>query len=284
METSQNEESKNNKKKRDWIALLLIPVIPAAIGGIISGIISYINNTEQQKSAEVSNIRQQKLDASKQRDAMFTQYLQKMTELLQDKDHPLRESKENDVRRDIARALTKTALQQLTSGEEDKKGQNTHKASVLSFLSLSDLIKTPNPIVMLGSAALGDIDFSGANLPEGYLQKAHLSSVNLSNANLTGAYLGNANLSATRLDNANLKNAQLDGAYLFQTYLFNAKNLTNEQIKSACNWKEAIYTEADENLKPRLEPKDQQANKRKIQEIEDDKASDPSNPVDCSQW
>lgn len=284
----KNQES--DKKKRDWIDLLAIPIVLALVGAGLS----WLNNAFQQKLAD-----------NRQRDAVVTQYIQNMKELLLDKDRPLRESKENDVSRDVARIFTTTTLQQLTS-DEDKNGQNKQKASVLLFLSLSNLIKKEcslngflkgkvkekcgkekfrleSPIVMLGSAALGDMDFSGADLKEGYLNEANLSNVNLSNANLTGAYLNMANLTATRLDNANLKNAQLINANLFQAYLFNAKNLTNEQIKSACNWQEAIYTEADENLKPRLEPKDQQANQRRIAEIKNDKASDPPTPVDCSQ-
>jgi hypothetical protein len=290
-ETKDQDES--NKKQPDWVKFLEIPsikliaipiskslVVPIILAVFVGGVTWY-NNDQQQKRAEASNALQQKLADNRQRDAVLTQYIQNMKELLLDKDHPLRESKENDVRRDIARALTKTTLQQLPSKEEDKNGQNTHKASVLSFLSLSGLIKTPEPIVMLGSSTLGsDMDFSGAYLPEGYLDEAALSNVNLSNANLADAYLNKANLAATRLDNANLKGAQLGGAYLFQTYLFNAKNLTNAQIKSACNWKSAIYTEADENLKP----KDAQANQNRIEEIDKDKASDPPQPVDCSQW
>jgi hypothetical protein len=150
---------------------------------------------------------------------------------------------------------------------------------------------------MLGSATLDDMDFSGAYLEKGDLEESDLNSVNLSNANLTGAYLNKANLSATRLDNANLKNAQLINANLSQADLkdadlsganilganfINAENLTNKQIKAACNWEEAVYTEADENLKA----KDPEANQKKIQEIKNDKASDPSPslPVDCSQW
>lgn len=267
-ETKEKDKGKNqesDKKKRDWIDLLAIPIVLALVGAGLS----WLNNAFQQKLAD-----------NRQRDAVVTQYIQNMKELLLDKDRPLRESKENDVSRDVARIFTTTTLQQLTS-DEDKNGQNKQKASVLLFLSLSNLIKTSEPIVMLGSSILGsDMDFSGAYLPEGYLEGAALSGVNLSNANLTGAYLNQANLAATRLDNANLKNAQLDGAYLLQTYLFKAKNLTNKQIKSACNWKGAIYTEADENLKA----KDREANQRRIEEIEDDKASDPPTPVDCSQW
>jgi len=302
MNASQNEKSEpSDKKERDWLQLLVIPIILALLGWFIT----WYNNAQQQKLAD-----------NKQRDVVLTQYIQNMKELLLDKNHALRESKENDVSRDVARALTTTTLQQLTS-DEDKNGQNKHKASVLLFLSLSNLIKTQcpqnkdkpqqcdeswlknhyrfwsehqelrleSPIVMLGSALLGgDIDFSGADLKEGYLEESDLNSVNLSNANLTGAYLKRANLAATRLDNANFKNAQLGGAQLFQAYLFNAKNLTNKQIKSACNWEEAVYTEADENLKPRLEPKDVQSNQRRIEEIKNDKESDPPKNVDCSQW
>jgi uncharacterized protein YjbI with pentapeptide repeats len=318
-DASKNQES--DKKELGWVKFLEIPsikliaipiskslLVPIILAGVAGWITLFNNDHQQQRAeksnqlqrdhAEKSNQLQRDLADKKQRDTVLTQYIQNMKEFLLDKDHPLRESKENDVRRDIARALTKTTLQQLPSKEEDKNGQNTHKASVLSFLSLSGLIKTPKPIVMLGSSTLGsDMDFSGAYLPEGYLEEAALSNVNLRNANLTGAYLNRANLAATRLDNANLKNAQLINANLSQADLkdadlsganisganfINAENLTNKQIKAACNWEEAVYTEADENLKA----KDPEANQKKIQEIKNDKASDPSpsQPVDCSQW
>ena len=124
-ETKEKDKGKNqesDKKKRDWIDLLAIPIVLALVGAGLS----WLNNAFQQKLAD-----------NKQRDAVVTQYIQNMKELLLDKDRPLRESKENDVSRDVARIFTTTTLQQLTS-DEDKNGKNKQKASVLLFLSLSN--------------------------------------------------------------------------------------------------------------------------------------------------
>jgi hypothetical protein len=61
--------------------------------------------------------------------------------------------------------------------------------------------------------------------------------------------------------------------------------LTNEQIKSACFWEKSIYTEpVFDNKTNGLIAKDPKANQRKIEEIKQDKASDPPKPPDCSEW
>ena len=54
-------------------------------------------------------------------------------------------------------------------------------------------------------------------------------------------------------------------------------------IKSACNWEEAVYT-----LKPNtgflLDSIDRTANQQYVEQLKQDKASEPENPVDCSKW
>ena len=91
------------------------------------------------------------------------------------------------------------------------------------------------------------------------------------------ADLKEANLSEANLQEANLKKAKLN----------EAKNLTNQQIKSACFWDQAKYKgewDWDKETKIWL-PKNDQAeleNTNFIEDLKKDKSSDPEEPVDCS--
>lgn len=80
-----------------------------------------------------------------------------------------------------------------------------------------------------------------------------------------------------------LSGLELNETNLREAYLFDAKNLSNAQIKSACNWKEATYVNSTK-AKYKWIPIDKQANQEKIKKIEQDKDSDPENPPDCSIW
>ncbi len=140
-------------------------------------------------------------------------------------------------------------------------------------------------------------DLSNADLSEVYLVKA-----NLENANLQGAYLNEVNLNNALLDKANLNRSDLAGVYLRDaslqqadlseakmnradfkgvilnqanirgTHLITAKNLTATQIKSACNWEQAIYQKNDD------------ANQQFISDLQQDLSSDPEQPIDCDIW
>jgi uncharacterized protein YjbI with pentapeptide repeats len=90
---------------------------------------------------------------------------------------------------------------------------------------------------------------------------ADLTGADLCGADLRGADLGGANLYG-----ADLSNANLSGANLGNSILSGAENLTPEQIKKACYWKTAKYELG------------------KLDELKQDKASDPQEPVNCSQW
>ena len=140
----------------------------------------------------------------------------------------------------------------------------------------------------LRGANLSEANLIFANLSEANLFVTNLSGANLSQAflsvaNLGGAYLSGANLSQANLTQANLSEANLSQANLTQAYLFGAENLSNAQIKLACNWKEAIYVKSTK-VEDKFIPVDKQANQNKIKEIEQDKDSDPKNPPDCSMW
>jgi uncharacterized protein YjbI with pentapeptide repeats len=151
----------------------------------------------------------------------------------------------------------------------------------------------------LESAYLYNAYLSFANLESAYLKNAYLE-----NANLKSAYLKNANLQVAKLQFANLKGANLSFAYLSFAYLsfaylestnlesaylesanlYNTKNLTNKQIKSACFWEKAIYTEFAFDETKGWIAKDPEANQKRIDEIKQDKASDPLMLPDCSMW
>jgi uncharacterized protein YjbI with pentapeptide repeats len=139
----------------------------------------------------------------------------------------------------------------------------------------------------LQNANLYNANLISANLQNANLYNANLISANLQNANLESSFLEssllyNADLESANLQNANFKSSFLKNANLESANLYNTKNLTNKQIKSACFWEKAIYTEPDQ--RNRWIVKDPEANQRKIDEIKQDKASDPPKPPDCSKW
>jgi uncharacterized protein YjbI with pentapeptide repeats len=148
-------------------------------------------------------------------------------------------------------------------------------------------------IISLNTANLTFANLERANLNGADLKNAELIDANLERANLNGANLKNTNLYSANLNGANLKNTNLNGSYLDGAYLNSAENLTNEQIKSACFWEKAIYTDTEsvytyhsesESVFGGLTVKDPKANQRRIDEIKQDKTSDPPKPPDCSKW
>ena len=126
-------------------------------------------------------------------------------------------------------------------------------------------------------------NLSFANLSFANLSSANLSFANLINANLESADLSSANLSIAKLSSANLESADLSIAYLSIAYLIEARNLTPTQIKLACYWEQAYYKgDFDNNQEKWIV--NEEANKQYIEELKQDKASDPKEPVDCSRW
>jgi uncharacterized protein YjbI with pentapeptide repeats len=140
----------------------------------------------------------------------------------------------------------------------------------------------------LEGAILNEANLNEANLWFAYLKGANLYGANLNGANLYGADLEGAILNEANLNEANLwfaylKGANLYGADLEGAILYGAKHLYPEQIKSACFWESAIYTQAkwdkDKQLWVAEDPK---ANQREIEKLKRDKNSDPPNPIDCN--
>ena len=147
--------------------------------------------------------------------------------------------------------------------------------------------------VNLSHAHLEHANLYRANLQGAYISHNHLQGAHLNRANLQGThfydadfeytYFHLANLSHTHFyranfDHANLYRANLDGAHLIE-----AQNLTNAQIKSACNWSKAIYKGVWSPPQSKWVV-DEKANQQFIQQLQQDKNSDPKQPVDCSEW
>lgn len=157
--------------------------------------------------------------------------------------------------------------------------------------------------VHLENAHLKNVNLSNAHLEGANLQGADLQGAFVFDDHLEGAHLNHANLQGVHLYHANFKNANFQGANLSHTYfywvnfdrsnlyganleganLIKAQNLTPAQIKSACNWSNAIY----KGVWARRKSKwiiDRAANQKFIQKLKQDKDSDLKKPVDCSEW
>ena len=136
----------------------------------------------------------------------------------------------------------------------------------------------------LSSVNLGSANFRNAELRFANLKFANLESANLESANLKFVNLEYANLESADLKDANLRNAELRFANLENTNLTGGvPHLTKSQIKESCNWEKAIYKgNWDENNNTWIV--DEAANQEYIQQLKQDKASDPETPVDCSRW
>jgi hypothetical protein len=172
----------------DWMQLLLAVAVPALIG-VYGSTISRLQYAGQ-REAEQRRGQAEALQA----------YLDQMGQMLLDKDRSLRQSKEGDEVRTLARAWTLTVLNRM-----DGDG----KATVLQFLYESGLNSKDKGIVDLRSADLSGAILVGAvligaKLNGAVLTGADLSKASLSNSDLRGANLSNANLSSAILVDADL--------------------------------------------------------------------------------
>ncbi|GCE58776.1 pentapeptide repeat-containing protein [Microcystis aeruginosa] len=154
------------------------------------------------------------------------------------------------------------------------KGANLKGANlILANLILANLNRAYLNGAYLNRANLNRANLNGANLEEAKLNGAYLNRANLNRANLIGA----------NLNGAYLEEANLNGAYLIGANLNGAVGLNPEQIKSACFWERAIYTEAKWDKDKKLwVAADREANQREIEKLKRDKNSDPRNPIDCN--
>ncbi len=187
----------------DWLDLLVVPAVIAA-GAL------WFNRQHRERELEIAEQRAQ--------DEALQAYLDEMSQLLTDKDRPLRQAKEHDEVRTLARARTLTVLARL---------DGKRKWSVLMFLQEAELISIKDgPVVSLKwanlqDADLGEVVLEGADLRETKLQRAYLYA-----AKLRGARLAKVNLSGADLAKADLSGADLsDARGLTEVQLTKAESL-----------------------------------------------------------
>lgn len=154
------------------------------------------------------------------------------------------------------------ALQDLNDDRISLRGLNAPEADLRGInLSHADLSHANLSGADLRFANLSHADLSNVNLVEANLSNANLSNTQLISANLAycdfieadlqnvdfvganflGANLVRANLDRSYLGDVNFSQSILKDASVKQTKFFGIENLTVEQIKSTCNWQEAIY-------------------------------------------
>jgi len=186
-----------------WVKLLIIPGV-LVIGG-------YLFTRSENRATQAASERRAQAEA-------LQAYLDQIGQLLLDKEQPLRQSKEGDEVRTLARARTLTVITRL-----DRFG----RGSAVQFLYESGLIRKDNPIIDLKGADLRETYLQGANLREAYLQEVYLDGAHLLGANLRGAdlqwtWLSEANLAGAALQGADLRWALLEEANLFRADLSGA--------------------------------------------------------------
>ena len=134
----------------DWIKLLIVPAVIAG-GGL------WFNRQQRERELETARQeREREVEIAERRtqDEALQAYLDQMGQLLLDKDRPLRQSKEDDEVRTLARARTLTLLSRL---------DRTRKRSAVQFLYESGLVDTERRIVDLTGADLSRANLSDAD-------------------------------------------------------------------------------------------------------------------------
>jgi uncharacterized protein YjbI with pentapeptide repeats len=219
----------------DWLQLLIVPLALALVALVFQ---RATTRTEQKITAQRYK-NDQHIALDKQREDLLQTYLDRMSELLLEKQ--LRTSEPDAEVRNVARVRTITILFQL----------DTRRIGyVFAFLREAGLIsnKPSSSIVSLSHADLDSINLSEVNLMGTDLGGTTFRGANLSRADLSGANLSGANFYAANLRDADFREADLSGALLVAADLFGAvlekANLKEAFILSA-NLKEAFLKEAD---------------------------------------
>jgi uncharacterized protein YjbI with pentapeptide repeats len=174
--------------------LLFIPGVLLSAGFWLN----QIQKRREEKITQGQKEVEQAVATDNQRENLLHTYLDKMSELLVEKQ--LHKSVPEDEIRQIARVRTLTVLPRL---------DGPRKRSVLQFLHEADLIDKDKQIIDLHGADLRATNFSEAALFGADLGGANLFAADLGGVDLRGAYLGNVDLSGATLDGADLGDARV---------------------------------------------------------------------------
>lgn len=200
-----------------WDALQLLGVLAIPV---VVGVGAAWYTQRQQQSADA-------IATDDQHERALQAYIDKMSELLLA--NGMRESKDGDEVRTIARVRTLTALHTLDLGR---------RRSVLQFLYEAKLIAAEGRVIDLSNADLAGLDLAGIEL-----RLADLSGAVLTGCNLRGASLYDSNLSRATLDGCELGDTGLIGADLSAASLLGAH--FGAAVLSGTNFISAKLTGAD---------------------------------------
>jgi uncharacterized protein YjbI with pentapeptide repeats len=196
----------------DWMQLFIIPLVLA----IAAFVLNRTQQSNTEKATEQRARTEQEIAERRAQDAVLETYIDRMAELLIDKN--LR-SQPTDEARDMARIRTLTALRRLDGARNQILIQFLHDAGLLGGQS--------TPIIDISGGDLRGVDLEGA-----YLEAVNLKGANLLKANLQDAFLKKANLQGANLEAANLQRAYLEGANLREATLRKA-NLHKAKLHNA---------------------------------------------------
>lgn len=199
----------------DWLQLLIVPVILAG-GGLAFTWKStrterHIAEKRYEQDQELAQRRyeqDQQIALDKQREDLLQIYLDRMSELLIEKQ--LRSSQSDDDVCNVAQARTMSILIRLDA---------TRVGYVFSFLRQAGLLKSPQRTVNLSQANLPNVDWTGVDIGEVDLSGANFRGAILRRANLRGATLCNILFWGSDLWGADFSAADLRGAILWEAKL-----------------------------------------------------------------
>jgi uncharacterized protein YjbI with pentapeptide repeats len=199
----------------DWLGLLATLAIPVVVGFGAAWFTAQLGKASDRRNS-LEQMKNQKIVENQFQQAILQSYLDRMSELLLEKNLRL-SSEDNEVRK-VARARTLATLLTL---------DGVHKGNLLQFLSESGLIDRNRSVIDLRHADLSSTYLHGA-----VLQSINLVGANLSQADLSEAYLIQTDLSEANLSQANLEEANLEEANLIQANLSKA-NLYHTNLREA---------------------------------------------------
>jgi uncharacterized protein YjbI with pentapeptide repeats len=242
----------------DWMELMIIPAMLGAGAW-------YLTRQERKNELEIAERRikeDRRISEERNQDEFLQNYLDKMTELLLDRELRSEKAENDSPVRDVAHVRTITAFRKLDMGRRDLILQFLRDAELLDSLLVSaslqgadlrwaklngadlrwaklmfaDLREANLNRTNLGWANLSRANLEGANLSRANLSRANLNRTVLVGADLSGADLSGADLSGADLLLADLDNADLDGAFLTPDQLWGTIIVPEKYLSEPKKW------------------------------------------------
>lgn len=215
-ETPRRGESTLNKIPNWLVPALIIPLVIAAVGWLLSVQQSHLADQQTQNGIALAD--------QQHKDDIEATYLGDMRDLLFNQ-HLSTSPPDSDVRL-VAIEETVSTLKLLDA---------RRNAAVLRFLRDEGLIGSQDEVIDLSGADLrgadlGSVNLAGVTMDGANLTNAHLSGTTLTGASLSDGILTGADLTGARLGGAVLTSADLSGANLRNAILAGA-DLTGANIK-----------------------------------------------------